>query len=77
MTLNVYKEQTKELDLVAVANEFVSGRDHRMNVLEHFNNYNIYKMFILLTIRWILTRMKRLLSNTFKTRAYKAHYPAH
>ena len=36
MTLNVYKEQAKELDLVTVANDFVRGSEHRMRVFGIF-----------------------------------------
>ncbi len=31
MILNIFKELTKKLDLVKVANEFISGSEHRKN----------------------------------------------
>ncbi len=39
MILNIYKELANELDLPAVANEFISDSDHRKNFLDHFKLY--------------------------------------
>ena len=36
MILNIYKELANELDLAAVANEFISGSDHRKNLFGSF-----------------------------------------
>ena len=36
MTLNVYKEQAKELDLITVANDFVRGSEYRMRAFGTF-----------------------------------------
>ncbi len=36
MILNIYKELTKKLDLVKVANEFISGSEHRKNFFGSF-----------------------------------------
>ncbi len=36
MILNIYKELTKKLDLVKVANEFISGSEHRKKIFESF-----------------------------------------
>ncbi len=37
MILNIYKEIANELDLAAVANEFISGSDHRKCFLDRLN----------------------------------------
>lgn len=36
MVLNIYKEQVDELDLTAIANEFVSGSEHRLRFFGKF-----------------------------------------
>ena len=36
MVLNIYKEQLDKLDLMAIANEFVSGNEHRLRFFGKF-----------------------------------------
>lgn len=36
MTLAIYKEEVKRLDLNEIANEFVGFNDHRLRVFGHF-----------------------------------------
>ena len=39
MVLNIYKEQLDKLDLMAIANEFVSGNEHRLRFFGKFTWY--------------------------------------
>ena len=41
MVLNIYKEQLDKLDLMAIANEFVSGNEYR---LRFFGKFTWYKL---------------------------------
>ena len=36
MVLNIYKKQLDKLDLTAIANEFVSGSEHRLKFFGKF-----------------------------------------
>ena len=36
MTLNIYKSQLDEIDLCAIANDFVFGSDHRLRMFGNF-----------------------------------------
>ena len=39
LTLNVHKDHTDELDLMAVANEFVSHSEHMLSTFGNFNTF--------------------------------------
>ena len=71
MILNIYKEILDCMDLTAVANEFVQGNEHRLNVIFVVNcNTFLYEsaMFCLTNLNWLPTPLiktdkRPLLSN--------------
>ena len=41
MVFNIYKEQLDKLDMSAIANEFISGSEHRLKFFGKFGDENI------------------------------------